>query len=148
MWAMWTYFLTNHCARACLTLFYHHRNAAGGQKKSLMLSCYENKGLPKLLNNTKVKWSRYRPSVTQRVGRGIALLFRDRVTRRGWVNSSMPWPHFTPGKDPVPILQEVLTGGKSLSHQDSILDRPASSQSLYQLSYLAHYWIINLGIYW
>jgi len=51
LWAMWTYFLTNHCACACLTLFYHHWNAVGGQKKSLMLSCYENKGLPKLLNN-------------------------------------------------------------------------------------------------
>ena len=68
----------------------------------------------------KVKWSRYRPSVAQRVGRGIALLFLDRGTRRGWVVSSTPQPHFTPGKDPVPILQEagwapgpVWTGGKS-----------------------------------
>jgi len=31
----------------------------------------------------KVKFSRYRPGVAQRVGRGIALLFHDRVTRRG-----------------------------------------------------------------
>ena len=31
----------------------------------------------------KVKWSRYRPGVAQRVGRGIALLFHDRGTRRG-----------------------------------------------------------------
>ena len=38
-------------------------------------------------------------------GRGIALLFRDRGTRRGWVVSSTPRPHLTPGKDPVPILQ-------------------------------------------
>ena len=28
----------------------------------------------------KVKWSRYRPGVAQRVGRGIALLFHDRGT--------------------------------------------------------------------
>ena len=48
----------------------------------------------------------------------------------------------TPGKDPVPILQEagcapepVWTGGKSRPHRDSIPDRPARSQSLYQLSY-------------
>jgi len=68
----------------------------------------------------KVKWSRYRPSVAKRVGRVIALLSHDRGTRRGWVVSSMPRPHFTPGKDPVPILQEagwapgpVWTGGKS-----------------------------------
>jgi len=68
----------------------------------------------------KVKWSRYRPGVTQTVGRGIALLFHHRGTRRGWVVSSMPRPHFTPGKDPVPIVQEagwvpgpVWTGGKT-----------------------------------
>jgi len=41
------------------------------------------------------------------VGRGIALLFHDRGTRRGWVVSSTPRPHFTPGKDPVSILQEA-----------------------------------------
>jgi len=55
----------------------------------------------------KVKWSRYRPGVTQRVCRGIALLFHDRGTRRGWVVSSTPRPHFTPGKDPVAILQDA-----------------------------------------
>ena len=48
--------------------------------------------------------------------------------------SSTPRPHFTPGKDPVPILQEagwapgpVWTGKKSLSHRDWIPDRPARS---------------------
>jgi len=70
----------------------------------------------------KVKWSRYRPGVAQRVGRGIALLLHDRSTRRGWVVSSTPRPHFTPGKDPVPIVQEagwaagpVWTGGNLVS---------------------------------
>jgi len=93
----------------------------------------------------KVKWSCYRSGVAQRVGTGIALLFHDRGTRRGWVVSSTPRPHFTPGKDPVPILQEagwapgkVWTGGKSLPHRDSIPDPPARSQSLYLLSYPAH----------
>ena len=92
----------------------------------------------------KVKCSRYRPDVAQKVGRGIALLFHDGGTRRGWVVSSMPRPHFTPGKDPVPILQEagwaprpVWTDGKSCPHRDSIPDRPARSQSLYRLSYPA-----------
>jgi hypothetical protein len=81
----------------------------------------------------------------QRVGRGIALLFHDCGTRRAWVVSSTPWPHFTPGKEPVPILQEagwapgpVWTCGKSCRHQDSIPDRPACNQSLYRLSYPAH----------
>ena len=45
----------------------------------------------------KVKWSRYRPGVAQRVGRGIALLFHYRITRRRWVVRSTPRPHFTPG---------------------------------------------------
>jgi len=53
------------------------------------------------------KWSCYRPGVAQKVGRGIALLFYDRGTRRGWVVSSTLRPHFTPGKDSVPILQEA-----------------------------------------
>ena len=90
----------------------------------------------------KVKCSRYRPGVAQRVGRGIALLFHDRVV------SSTPRPHFTPREDPVHILQEagwapgpVWTGGKSRPHQDSNPDRPAGSQSLYRLSYVAHNFI-------
>jgi len=72
--------------------------------------------------------------VAQRVGRGIALLFHDRGTRRGWVISSTPRPHFNSGKDPVPISQEVgwapgpvWTGGKSRPHRDSIPDLPARS---------------------
>jgi len=61
------------------------------------------------------------------MSRGIALLFHDRCTRRWWVVSSTPRPQFTPGKDPVPILQEagwapgsVWTGGKSRPHRDQI----------------------------
>jgi len=34
-------------------------------------------------NKGKVKWSRYRPGVAQRVGRDIAVLFHDRGTRKG-----------------------------------------------------------------
>jgi len=50
------------------------------------------------------------------------------------VVSSTPWAHFTPGKDPVPILQEagwapgpVWTGEKSRPHRHSIPDRPDRS---------------------
>ena len=49
-------------------------------------------------------------------------------------SAARPGRTFTPGKDPVPILQEagwapgpVWTGGKSRQHRDSIPDRPASS---------------------
>jgi hypothetical protein len=46
----------------------------------------------------------------------------DLGTRRGWGVSVTPWPHLTPGKDPVPILQEagwasgpVWTGAENLA---------------------------------
>jgi hypothetical protein len=45
--------------------------------------------------------------VAQRVDRGIALLFHDLGTRRRRVVSSTPRPHFPPGKEPVPIVQEA-----------------------------------------
>ena len=106
-----------------------------------------------MLLKVKVKWSRYRPGVAQRVGIGIALLFHDRCTRRVWVVSSTPRPHFTPGKDPVPILQgagwapgPVWTGGKSRPHRDSIPDRPTLRQSLYRLSYPAHDTMLLLDV--
>jgi len=102
----------------------------------------------------KVKWSRYRPGVAQRVDRVIALLFHDRGTRSGWVVSSTPRPDFTPGKEPVTTLQEagwapepIWTVGKTRPHWDSIPDRPARSQSLYRLSYPAHYIYIYIGLY-
>ena len=48
--------------------------------------------------------------------------------------SRTPRPHFTRGKDPVPIFQEagwapgmVWNDGKSRPHRDSIPDRPARS---------------------
>jgi len=50
------------------------------------------------------------------------------------VVSRTPQRHFTPGKDPVPILQEagwapgpVSKDGKSRPHRDSIPDLPARS---------------------
>jgi hypothetical protein len=58
----------------------------------------------------------------------------------------MPRPHFTPGKDPVPIVQEagwvpgpVWTGAENLAPTGiRSLDLPARSQSLYRLRYSAH----------
>jgi len=58
----------------------------------------------------------------------------------------MPRPLFTPGKDPVPIVQEagwapgpVWTGAENFASTGiRFLDRPARSQSLYQLCYPAH----------
>jgi hypothetical protein len=84
--------------------------------------------------------------VAQRMGRGIALLFHDHGTRRGRVVSVTPRPYFTPGKDPVPNVQEagwapgpVWTGAENLAPTGiRSSDRSARSQSLYRLSYPAH----------
>jgi len=118
-----------------VVLYYCHRVST-----QLQLIKYIN-----ILRQYKVKWSHYTPVVAYRVGKGIALLFHDRGTRRAWVVSSTPRPHSTPGKDPVPILQEagwapesVWMGGKSRPQRDSIPDRLIRSQSLYRLSYPAH----------
>ena len=93
----------------------------------------------------KTPLSLYRPGTAQEVDRVIALLFHDCGTRRRWVVSSTPRPHFTPGKEAVPILQEagwapgpVWTGGKSRPDRDSISNRLACSQPLYRLSYPTH----------
>ena len=94
-------------------------------------------------HKVKVKWSRYRPGVAQRVGRGIALLFHDRGTRRVVsVQQHAPAALYL-GKDPVPILQEA--GWAPGPHRDSSPDRPVRSQSLYRLSYRAHKNTINFS---
>jgi hypothetical protein len=68
----------------------------------------------------------------------------------------MPWLLFTPWKDQVPIVQEdgcapgpVWTGTENLAPTGiRSPDRPARSQSLYRLSYLAHkHKIVNIYIY-
>jgi len=65
---------------------------------------------------------RVETDVSSRGSRGIALLFHDHGTRRGWGVSITPWPLFTSGKDLVPIVQEagcapgpVCTGAENLA---------------------------------
>jgi len=60
--------------------------------------------------------------MAHRGSRDIALLFQDHGTRRDWGVSVTPRPLFTPGKDPVPIVQEagwapasVWTGAENLA---------------------------------
>jgi len=48
-----------------------------------------------------------RGRTAHRGSRGIALLFFDHGTRRGWGVSVTPRPLFTAGKDPTPIVQEA-----------------------------------------
>ena len=78
-----------------------------------------------------------------RESRGIAQPFHDYSTRRGWGVSITPQLLFILGKDPVPIVQEagwapgpVWTGAENLAFTGiRSPDRPALSQSIYQLSY-------------
>jgi hypothetical protein len=100
----------------------------------------------------KVKWTlvqALRPCTghtAHRGSRGIALFNHDHGTRRGWGVSVTPQPLFTPGKDPVFIVQEagwttgpVWTGAENLALTGiRSPDRPARSQSLYRLRYPAH----------
>ena len=95
-----------------------------------------------------------------RGSRGIALPFHGHGTRRGWGVSVTPRPLFTPGKDPVPIVQEagwapepVWTGAKNLALTG--IRSPscaARTQSLYRISYPVHYWgmgiVTFIGIRW
>ena len=67
--------------------------------------------------------------------------------------SSTPRLHFTPGKDPVPILQEVgwapepvWTGGKSRPHWDSIPDRP-DRRGMIVINNICRKIIITFGIF-
>ena len=81
-----------------------------------------------------------------RGSRGIAVLFLDHGTRRGWGVNVTPWPLFTLGKEPVPIVQEagwapgpVWTGAENLASTEiRSPDRPSRSQSLYRLRYPTH----------
>jgi hypothetical protein len=81
-----------------------------------------------------------------RESRGIALFYFQTSALEGGEGSASRPGRFTPGKDPVPIVQEagwspgpVWTGAENLA--PTVIrspDRPAHSQSLYGLSYLAH----------
>jgi hypothetical protein len=96
----------------------------------------------------------YTGRMAHRGSRGIALPFLDHGTRRGWGISVTPQPLFTPGKDPVPIVQEagwapgpVWTGAENLTPTGiRSPDRPARSQSLYGLSYPAQMYKVERNI--
>jgi len=83
----------------------------------------------------KVKRSHYRPGVAQRLGRGIALLFHDRGTRRGGeLSAACPGRTLPPGTTLYPFYRRLgwpqgrsERAENSRPHRDSIPDRPARS---------------------
>ena len=98
------------------------------------------------LVKVKVKWSCYRPGVAHRVGRGTALLFHDRGTRRGWVVSSTPQPHYTPGKTRYPFYRRLGGPQGRSGRVENLVPTGIRSQtvqpvaqSLYRLRFSAHH---------
>jgi hypothetical protein len=91
-----------------------------------------------------------------RGSRGIALPFHDHGTRRGWGVSVTPRPLFTPGKDPVPLIQKAgWTPGPVWTRAENLAPtgirspgRPARKQSLYRLSYRAHFYRRSITNNW
>jgi hypothetical protein len=69
-----------------------------------------------------------------RGSRGIPLLFHDHDTRRGWRVSVTPRPLFTPGKDPVPIIQPAGC--------DELITNPEESYTLWRVV------VCDLGSSW
>ena len=82
--------------------------------------------------------------MAQSVGRGIALVSMTTALEGNEWSAARPRPYFTARKDPLHILQEAgwapgPVGGKYRPTGIRSPDRPARSQSLYRLSYPAHY---------
>ena len=84
--------------------------------KSWMVNCKLNRrismeGNPVILYIIiiikKAKCYRYRPGVAQRMGRGIALLFHDRGTRRGEWSAARPGRILPPGKTRYPLYRRL-----------------------------------------
>ena len=66
-----------------------------------------NTKFSKINIKVKLKWSHYSPSVAQRVGRGIALLFHALGTRRGEWSAARPGRTLPPGKTRYPFYRRL-----------------------------------------
>jgi len=144
-----------HCATKCICVFVwcHSKRTVVCLKNTNPAGVFNLDALCFLWGKKKVKCTLVQAlrlctgCTAHRGSRGIALLFHDHGTRRGWGVSITPGLLFTPGKDPVPIIQEagwapglVWTGVENLTPTGfRSPDRPARSQSLYRLSYPAHF---------
>jgi len=114
--------------------------------KPFFFRLYMNYGIGKL-KCTLVQALRFCTGRTAHRGsRGIALLFLDHGTRRGWGVSVTPRLLLTPGKTRYPLYRK-LGGpqGRSGQVRENLAptgirspDRPARSQSLHRLRYPAH----------
>jgi hypothetical protein len=123
----------------------HNIHSASSSPPLLHLYSTLGQGIATFLNYCQKKLViRYRPGEAQRVGRVIPLLFHDMALEGGEWSSAHPGCTLPPGKTRYPFYRR-LRGPQGWSGQaetrsrwDSIPDRPAHSQSLYQLSYPAY----------
>ena len=128
---------------SCLRILLNFVNYTLGFLVNLKFAEYKVKVKFTLVQELRLSTNR----TSHRGSRGIALLSHGHGTRRGWGVSVTSRPLFAPGKDPVPIVQEagwapgpVWTGAENLTPTGIWSpDRPARSQSLYQLCYPAHF---------
>ena len=158
--SVWT-----NCATSCghLKTFNTHNEKIHNLRKCLYLATCIDAGTPLEIsvksrsfcwwspsslflqyNTVKFKCSCCRPGC--RVGRGIALLFSDRGTRRGWVwSATHPGRTLPPGKTRYPLYRR-LGGPQFRSGRAEKLAPPGFdprtvqpvTQSLYRLSFPAH----------
>jgi len=84
------------------------------------------------------------------MGRGIAVLFHNGALEGGAWSAAGPGCTLPPGKTWYPFYTRLdgpqgrsERAEKSRPHRDLIPDRPARSQSLYRVSYPAHFNIIQ-----
>jgi hypothetical protein len=95
----------------------------------------------------EVKFTLEQAMKTQRGSRCVALLFAQSQHYMGVGGQHHATAAFTPGKDPVPIVQEAgLVPGPVWMDPENLVptgirspDRPACSGSLYRLSYPGPY---------
>ena len=98
----------------------------------------------------------YRPYDPYGGDRCTALLFLDHGTRRGEGSAWRSGRSLPPGKDSVPIVQEagrapelLWTGAENIAPTGiRSPDRPARSQSLYQLSYPGPFFLSDGHLIW
>ena len=86
--------------------------------------------------NIKVKFSRYRPSVAQRVGRIIAVHFHERFTRK-WVNGQQHAPAaiYPPRNGTLPIVEKAGLAPWPVSPSICKLGKPTAQKYRYVLSW-------------
>jgi len=93
---------------------------------------------PSLSVYLKAKWSRYRPGVAQRVGRGIALLFHDRGTTRGEGSAARPGRTLRPRKTRYPFYRRLGGPQSQSGRAENIVPTGIRSRNVFPFIYFIY----------